>query len=368
LADVALAKLPGGDPLSDATLPGVVIALGRMQRPLLRAVFSLPCGLLRFIARRRQAIVDGQKLDLEMGVMLAFDDLLGQSDLSRLAPPAARRRVAWSVAEVELPAARGVSTFDATLPGPAGPLPYRLYVPSGLGERSALLVFIHGGGWVTGGIATHDRLCRFLARRIGCRAVSVGYRLAPESPFPAAADDVIAAFRFFAMHASELGADTGRFVVMGDSAGGNLSAVVSAATIDDDVKPALQVLLYPALDAGCSLSSHRTFADDYFLTRTMIDWYYGHYRAGAAVEDPKLSPLFSPDPARLPATHVYTAGFDPLRDEGHAYAERLTAAGVTAEYRCFDDLIHGFAMMGGAVTRARQATEEIAARTAQAIG
>ena len=178
----------------------------------------------------------------------------------------------------------------------------------------------------------------------------------------------MAAFRAVARRARELGADPARLAVMGDSAGGNLSAVVSQKTRGDDVRPALQVLLYPALDATLAEPSHQTYAEGWFLTRPMIDWYYDHY-AGSHTEraHPDLSPLLVERWEGLPPARVYTAGFDPLLDEGRLYAERLISAEVSARHVCFDNLIHGFALMTGAVRAAELAVDQIVQETAEAL-
>jgi acetyl esterase len=300
--------------------------------------------------------------------LLRLDDLFHESDLRGLSPPAARRRVEGSVMAVGPARRRDVSSRELRLDGPVCALPSLLYEPPGAANPSPLVVYYHGGGWVTGSPGSHDGLCRELCAGARVRVVSVSYRLAPEAPFPAAVDDSLAAFREIAGRARELGVDPRRIAVMGDSAGGNLSAVISQKTRNDEIRPALQVLLYPALDGTLAEASHVTYADGWFLTRPMIDWYYDHY-AGSIVDraHPDLSPLFVERPEGLPATRVYTAGFDPLVDEGRLYAERLLAAGVPAVHRSFDHLIHGFALMTGAVRAARRAVDQIIEETAEAL-
>jgi acetyl esterase len=233
-----------------------------------------------------------------------------------------------------------------------------VYTPDGLAAPSPGILFVHGGGFVTGDIGTHDGLCARLAVGTRARVISVDYRLAPEHRFPAAADDATAAFRYCVAHAGEFGLDPARVAVAGDSAGGNLSAVISRRTAGDERAPVFAILLYPALDATCSLPSHRIFAERYALTGPMIEWYYGHYFGEQDRRTPDGSPLLGAPTPRVPAL-VYTAGFDPLRDEGHAYADKLRAAGGRVVYGEFETLIHGFALMTGALSTARAAVEEI---------
>jgi acetyl esterase len=290
--------------------------------------------------------------------MLTLDELTRRSDLTPLEPRAARARVAADVETVNLPAP-ATEHEDREIPSRAGAIRVRLYVPPGLGEGSPGIIYIHGGGWVTGSIETHDGLCRRLAHGARCRVLSVAYRLAPEDRFPAAVDDCLAATRWTMEHAAELGMDPGRIAVGGDSAGGNLSAVVSLRTRKDTRRPRLQVLIYPALDMTCSTGSYDTFKDRYFLTRPMVDWFVGHYLGDHDVRDPDVSPLLSPEFSDVPAL-VYTAGFDVLRDEGKAYADRLERAGTRVSYTEFPHLIHGFVCMT-AVTSALLATDAIAA-------
>ena len=326
------------------------------------AALRLPGPLLARVGRSRREPIRGARIDPQVAAMLAYDDVLHESDLRGLAPGPARRSVETSAIAVTLPRRHDVTTRELVLDGPACALPCRAYEPRGIRAGSAAIVYFHGGGWVTGSIESHDALCRHLADEARVRVLSVAYRRAPESRFPAAADDALAAFRAVALRARDLEVDPARLAVMGDSAGGNLSAVVSQRTRQDAIRPALQVLLYPATDATRGLASHAIYAERWFLTRAMVDWYYDHYAPlGVDRRDPDLSPLFVEDARGLPRTHVYTAGFDPLVDEGEAYAVRLAEAGVATRYRCFETLPHGFAVMGGAIRAARRAVDEIAA-------
>lgn len=246
------------------------------------------------------------------------------------------------------------------IPGPAGDLPVRVYRPEGDGPFPAF-VYLHGGGWVICNLDTHDAGCRAIANALPGVVVSVDYRLAPEHRFPAAADDAYAATRWVADNAMMLGADPQRLIVGGDSAGGNLSAVV-ALMARDRGGPALayQVLIYPVTDASMTKASYTVNADGYLLTRQAMAWFWNHYLGsegdGSA---PYASPLAAPDLRGLPPATVITAEFDPLRDEGNAYAERLRQAGIPVRHQCYAGLIHGFFSMGGVFPQARIALDAV---------
>jgi len=251
---------------------------------------------------------------------------------------------------------------DRTLAGPGGALPVRIYTPFGRGPFPVLMYF-HGGGWVIGDIASSDGLCRALANAAGCIVISVDYRLAPEHPFPAAADDAYRATLWAAENASAFGGDASRIAVCGDSAGGNLAAVVALMARDRGA-PALrfQLLVYPVTDAACDTPSYRENADGYFLTRDAMRWFWGHYVPNEADRgNPYASPLRAADLALLPPALVITAEFDPLRDEGERYAERLRAAGNPVELARYEGMIHGFFAMGGAIDRGNEAVRQSAA-------
>jgi acetyl esterase len=324
-------------------LPWLARAWGAAQRPGLR--FLLETGFfMRALGRARAAEVDGRVLAPEMAALLRLDDTLQRSDLRALTPVDARARVAGEVLIVDLPGPRDVEHEDREYPSPAGPRRVRCYTPRGLSAPSPAVVYFHGGGWVTGSIGTHDGLCRRIARGASCRVLSVDYRLAPEHRFPAAADDCEAAYQWAARSSSSLGIDPARIAVAGDSAGGNLAAVVAARTEKLTHPPRLAVLLYPALDMTARFRSHETVGDKYFLTLDMCEWYYAHYMGDRDRRDPQASPLLGTVLPRVPAS-IHTAGFDPLRDEGKAYAERLSAEGVRCKYTEHAELIHGFALM-----------------------
>jgi len=260
--------------------------------------------------------------------------------------------------------------------GPRGAIPLRLYRPLGASDAAALpvLVYFHGGGWVIGDLDTHDTLCRELANGAGCAVVAVDYRMGPEHRFPAAVDDCIAATRWVHAQAGALQLDATRLAVGGDSAGGNLAAVVAIAARDGGIDAAAplpiawQLLIYPATDQHRSAPSHATNGQGYLLTSDTMDYFTGHYIADPAqYRDWRASPLLHPDLSRLPPALVLTAGYDPLRDEGAAYAERLTDAGNRASYVCFERQIHGFITMGKVLDEANAAVALCAAELKRAL-
>jgi acetyl esterase len=245
---------------------------------------------------------------------------------------------------------------ELTVRGADGQLGARLYVPRSAGR--GLLVFFHGGGWVLGDLESHDAYCRDLAEEAGIRILSVDYRLAPEAEAPVAAEDAIAAFSWAVEHAEDLGVDPALVGVGGDSAGGNLSAVVAQQCVLRGLPaPALQVLLYPAVDLVGRRPSRDLFGEGFFLTEDNINWYRDHYVPDpAARSDPMVSPIFAKDLSGLAPAFVVTAGFDPLRDEGNEYASLLADAGVEVTHICEPGMVHGYAniLAIGGETRAAQ--------------
>jgi acetyl esterase len=239
--------------------------------------------------------------------------------------------------------------------GPLGPIPLRLYRHGAAPGPRPALVYFHGGGWVIGDLDTHDTLCRQLAIASGCVVVSVDYRMGPEHPFPAAVDDACAATRWLAAQAGTLGLDATRLAVGGDSAGGNLAAVVALA-LRGELPLAFQLLIYPATDQHRTHASHQRNAQGYLLTTDTMTWFHDHYITEQALDgDWRASPLLADTLAGLPPALVLTAGFDPLRDEGVAYAQRLSEAGVRASLVSFERQIHGFILMGRVIDEANEA-------------
>ena len=349
-------------------LPLIPRIRAAVARPIARTVFETRW-LRAWAAASRSEPVEGRTLDPRLAAMLRLDDMDNRSDLRRYTPARARLVVAEGIAVVQAPCMAPVLVEPVELAGPAGAVPARRYTPEGLPAPSPAVLYVHGGGFVTGDMDTHDPLCRLIASRAKLRVISVDYRLAPEHRFPAALDDAVAAFRDVVRRADALGVDATRIAVSGDSAGGNLSAALGMRTRADTVRPALLVPVYPALDATCSQPSFGTLGARYFLTREMCDWYYEHYLGSdpGARRDPEASPLLAADLAGLPPALVYTSGFDPLRDEGRAYADRLRAADVPVRHHCFDDLLHGFLLMTAVSESARSATFRVIDEMAQAL-
>ncbi len=256
--------------------------------------------------------------------------------------------------------------------GPAGDIALRLYRPPACAaDRAApALVYFHGGGWVMGDLDTHDVLCRALAALAGCVVLAVDYRLGPEQRFPAAVDDALAATRWVHAQAGSLGIAADRLALGGDSAGGNLAAVVALALRDaaDACRPRFQLLIYPATDMRALAPSHTSNGDGYLLTRETIAYFRGHYVDAAQYADWRASPLLHPDHAGLPPALVLTAGFDPLRDEGRQYADRLSAAGSRAQLVCFERQLHGFITMGRVIDEAELAVGVCAQALRRALG
>src|SRR5256885_109966 len=256
------------------------------------------------------------------------------------------------------------SAKPLAIPAPHGSIPARIYTPKRLRKTNGLapcLVFFHGGGWVIGDLDSHDVVCRKLAHEGELIVISVDYRLAPEHKFPAAVDDAIAATKWIAANAKALGIDQGRLTVGGDSAGGNLAAVVAIAARDGD-GPAIaaQVLIYPAIDFALTHPSHQEPETSILLTHSVIRWFRDHYLNSAAdVDDWRASPVRTKTLIGLPPTYVLTAGADPLRDEGNEYALRLKEAGVPVTYRTFPGQFHGFFTMGKLLQQANVAATEI---------
>ena len=256
-------------------------------------------------------------------------------------------------------------TVDGDFAGPGGKIRFRRYRPQGAAAGPLpTLIYYHGGGFVIGTIETHDSTCRRLANKSRCQVISIDYRLSPEHPFPASTDDGVAAFRHIRDNAASFGVDPSRIAVGGDSAGGAIAAVVCQAVRDagDSQGPAFQMLIYPATDSSKQSASRLAFAEGYFLTKDLMDWFWKAYvPAGTDLTDLRLSPLLAKDFNGLPPAFVLTAGYDPLRDEGRAYADRLIAAGIKTTYVNYPGTIHGFFSLTRFLSQGLKANDEAAA-------
>lgn len=309
----------------------------------------IPGAAKRLLTRGRSVIIDGNTLDPTLQLMLAGMRTFGIDGLVIDDDPGPSRALMHDNM-VELPGPQiHVEVTELAIPGPAGEIPARHYHPTS--EAPApLLVFYHGGGWSIGDLDTHDALCRLTCRDAGVHVLSIDYRLAPEHPAPAAIDDAYAAFEWACAHAGELGAAPGRVAVGGDSAGGNLAAVVSQLARDNardkgGPTPVLQWLIYPRTDFTARTRSMSLFARGFLLTKRDMDWFEAQYlrRSGIDPTDPRVSPALAESLSGLAPALIAVAGFDPLRDEGEDYATALRAAGVDVDLRYLGSLTHGFA-------------------------
>ncbi|ORB32492.1 alpha/beta hydrolase [Mycolicibacterium parafortuitum] len=319
-------------------------ALTTISGATLRALPHIPDRLKRVMLGGRSTTVDGNTLDTTLQLMLTGQQMLGLNGLVADDDPVVARTQLEVLAagfQKHIPVA---SVTNLTVDGADGPINARHYRTDA--EDAALLVFFHGGGHVIGSIDSHDDLCREICRSARIHVLSVDYRLAPEHKAPAGAQDAYAAYLWAREHAAELGADPDRIAVGGDSAGGNLSAVLTQRARDEGVpQPALQVLLYPATEVGIETRSQTLFSDGFFLTARDMDWFMSQFLDGSGVDatDPRVSPLRAGDLSGLAPALVVTAGFDPLRDEGRLYAEAMRAAGTPVDYREYGSVVHGFA-------------------------
>jgi acetyl esterase len=264
---------------------------------------------------------------------------------------------------------------DGGFAGPGGEIRFRHYVPLTAADGPlATLIYYHGGGFVIGNVETHDSTCRRLANKSHCQVISIDYRLSPEHPFPAPIEDGVAAFRHIRDNAASFSADPARIAVGGDSAGGAIAAVVcqvcrdAGETVGTD-GPAFQMLIYPATDSSRESASRKAFAEGYFLNKELMDWFWKAYvPAGTDLGDLRLSPLLAKDFAGLPPAFVLTAGYDPLRDEGRAYADRLIEAGIKTTYTNYPGTIHGFFSLTRFLQQGLRANDEAAAVMAAHFG
>jgi acetyl esterase len=314
-----------------------------------RALLAAPTPVLDRLIGAPPVVVDGRVLDRRVQALLSVGERLAPStESARSFDVEERRRQMDRMAAAGMPQRRGLHVLERRIEGPGSELALRIYRPFGLGPTPPAIVYFHGGGWAVGSLDSYDGTCRLVADDAGSVVVNVAYRLAPEHPYPAAYEDCLATYRWVLAHAGELDVDAERVAVMGDSAGGNLAAAVALATRDADVPPPrAQTLVYPATEASLDRPSHQLFSEGFGLTRADMEWYRGMYLPDRSTWDlPTVSPLRAPSLEGAPPAIVATAGFDPLRDEGLAYARRLDQAGVGVWSRCYDDMVHGFFGMG----------------------
>jgi acetyl esterase len=332
----------------------------RAQQWAAQALDALPPSVQVRLSGRAPVQVDGETLAPEVQLALAMLERRREPPPETLPPAEARRR------------RRRLSAVYAGKPTPVGAfadvdlgggLRARHYAPAEPGDPHPLLVYYHGGGFTYGDLETHDGVCRILCRHAGAHVLAVDYRLAPEHPFPAAVEDARAALRWAFAHAADLGADPRRVGVAGDSAGGNLAAVVSQlAARDGGPAPMLQLLIYPATDFSRRRRSRELFGEGFLLTHSEMDWFETNYLGAerAQARDPRASPLLAEDLSGLAPAYVVTAAFDPLRDEGEEYAAALGRAGTPVTLRRFPGFIHAFIAGAGVSRNARDALIEIA--------
>jgi acetyl esterase len=333
----------------------------RLERAALAGAMALPAPAQRALAGR-PVTIDGNTLASDVQLMLRMQRLSRLPGAEELPLPDGRavlvRTASYTAGDQRIGSVRELNV--------AG-MPARLYVPTGAREPGPLLVYFHGGGFWSGDLDSHDASCRFLAGQSMVRVLSVDYRLAPEHPFPAAYDDAVAAHAWAVEHADQLGSESSTVGVGGDSAGGNLAAGVAIEAARQGRPCAVQLLVYPATQAGRTTRSLELFGEGFYLTRGFMARADQAYCEGVPADDPRLSPLAAELPAGLAPALLYTAGFDPLRDEGEAYADRLRAAGVEVELTRFPDQIHGFFNVVGVGTTSRAANLRIARQLAGAF-
>lgn len=344
-------SLPGAQDLHPGATRPPIGWITRVQNAVttvgVKVIPWIPTGAKRLLTRGRSVVIDGNTLDPTLQLMLTglravgIDGLVVDDDTER-----SRELMHQSIVELPGPQIH-VEVSEISLPGPAGEIRARHYRPP-TGESAPLLVFYHGGGWAIGDLDTHDALCRLTCRDAGTHVLSIDYRLAPEHPAPAAIEDAWAAFQWACENAAELGATPGRVAVGGDSAGGNLAAVISQMARDSGgPAPVLQWLLYPRTDFTSKTRSLSLFARGFLLTKRDMDWFEAQYlrRSGIDPSDPRVSPARAESLSGLAPALIAVAGFDPLRDEGEDYATALRAAGTDVDLRYLGSLTHGFASL-----------------------
>jgi acetyl esterase len=360
----------------------IIPVLEGFGRQTMRRAVRMPKILARRLYGPPPTNDRGMPLDEQVHIFLNLMEATGQGGIHELELAAARKVYRLSCRVFDRPGPMLESVTNHTASGPYGDIPVRVYRPTSVAQdrllqknllkdnRRPALVYFHGGGFVIGGVDTHDGLCRTLAERTESVVISVDYRLAPEHCFPAAIDECVAAYQWVESHADRFSIDPDRIAVGGDSAGANLATVTCQQLVSDGLSaPARQLLIYPSTDNRGGYESQEHFEDGYFLTGPMLHWFSSSYLDGRQDlnSDPRVSPILFDDLHSLPPAFVITAGFDPLRDEGEAYAQRLADAGVDTTTRCFAGLIHGFITMGGLFDAAEQAIWDICAEFRRSI-
>lgn len=329
----------------------------RIESLVLRGAMALPESLQRRLAGGA-LVRDGQTLATDVQMALLLKKLIREPGAEELPIVEARVHLRRQQA-----LAGGNQPIGAVRDLPVGDLPGRFYVPTDAEPVGPILLYLHGGGWIYGDLDSHDATCRFLAERSGVRILAVDYRLAPEHPFPASYDDCVDTYRWLVKNAESLGGDPQRLAIGGDSAGGTLAATTAIEAAREGLPLAFQLLIYPGTDMRGGLPSRELFGDGLMLTTRFIDLARDSYVPDPALyEDPRVSPILADLPAGLAPAYVATGGWDPLRDEGEAYAGRLAEAGVHVDAVRYDGLIHGFIDFGTFSAAAADATADVVAR------
>jgi acetyl esterase len=339
----------------------------RFQRSVAKTVLGLPRPLLRGFAGPARRSPEGFELDLQLQGVLRLMVLRNEPEMHEGGVARARRALERSGPLLARPV-HDVSGEDRDVPGASTARRARIYRPHETQGLLPALIYFHGGGFALGSIASHDGVCREIASTARIIVVSVDYRLAPEHPFPAGVEDAVAATRWLLADGASLGVDSRALAVGGDSAGGNLAAVVALSLRGEERQPSFQLLFYPAIDFTLSEPSHLYFGKGFLLTAASIAWFKQQYLPSGGLEkDPRASPIFANDLSSLPPALVITAGFDPLRDEGRAYARRLQASGVNVESVCSQGAVHGFMQMTGGVDESARVMGHAARRLREAL-
>lgn len=331
-----------------------------VQRFVIHRMLALPTPLLRAMAGGGVVYQGGRTLDPRFQFLANAAKRL--PSMTSLSPEEARRSSAQGLGAMQGKPEPGVKTEDFNIEGPRGPIPLRAYRPPVQEPRAPVMVYGHFGGGVIGDLETSHVFCTILAKVARCAVVSVDYRLAPEHRFPAGLEDMLAAYRWTRDHCERFGAAAGHVAIGGDSMGGNFAAVIAQEMKRaGEPQPAMQLLIYPAVDVASETQSMETYADAYPLSRPVMEWFVGHYLGpDADPADPRISPIRTEDLTGLAPAVIVTAGFDPLVDQGEAYAKRLRDAGRPVIYRCYDSLAHGFTAFTGVVPKADCACREVA--------